>query len=399
MCFFKRKAVIILQIFELSKRITKTGKRGFKAILYEIHPDNCVVNNIGTQYNLNGITWIEKYSQKNIDSIKGMSVTVEFINEERTEILGHGETGIEDGVPVYNNATMIGYFEKGYITDVEINGQVSRVCMGEGYLDYMRYKPFIDRLEERMNNGEQIHGSIEIMGTPENDNKIVYLDGWKPKGRIPIDFVHSGWSILAIKPADEKSTLVELNQDNNKEDKINMDEKALKELIVSTIKETNSKNDELTQTISELNLTLSEKDKTINELNASIEQLQKALDDLKKEQETMWAERSLLEEEIAKLKVEKRLSELNEAISKYSEEEQKYAEAEINAFRENPLDGNIEAIVSKICISIVEKQKEATKTVEQNEANTQTNYDNDNGIDIFSEVFSLEEDENNESIF
>ena len=372
-----------MRIFEISNKKTKNGKRKFKAILYKIHPNSCVVNNIGTEFNLNGITWIEEYCQNNIDSITGMSVTVEFIDDERINILGHGDTGIEDGIPIYNNATMVGHFEKGYITDMEIDGETCRVCVGEGYLDYMRYKPFVDDIETRMNNDETIFGSIEIMGTPENDNKIVYLDGWKPEGRIPENFVHSGWSILAIKPSDDKSTLVEINQNQVKEEKINMDEKELKAIIESTIKETNSKNDELSNTITELNSTIVEKDNTIAELNASVEQLQKAIDDMNKEHETFWEERRIIEEELAKAKVAQRLGELNSAIEGYTEGEQKYAEVEINAFKEDALKGDIDVIVSKICVGIVAKQKELEKIAEQNSVNE------DNEVeDIFSEVNS-----------
>ena len=354
--------------------------RKFKAVLHEVHPDDSVVNKTGTKYNLNGITWIEQYCQDNIASIKNMSVTVEFIDDDRVEILGHGETGIEDGVPVYNNATVVGHFTNGYITDMEFNGETSRVCVGEGFFDYMRYKPFIDNIEQRLNNGEAIFGSVEIMGKPENDNKIIYLDGWKPEGRIVYDFQYSGWSILAIKPADDKSTLVELNKNQNKEVKVDMDEKVLKDIIETTIKETNSRNDELSAIITELNNTIAEKENTITELNASIEQLQKALDDLKADMETYWEERRIIEEELAKAKVAQRLNELNEAIKDYSEEEQKYAEAEINAFKEDAINGNIDAIISKICVGIVAKQKEEEKIAEQNSAKE------DDVEDIFSEV-------------
>lgn len=367
-----------MRVFELSKKTTKNGMRKFKAVLHEVYPDDSVINNTGTKFNLNGITWIEQYCQNNIDSIKNMSVTVEFIDDDRIEILGHGETGIEDGVPVYNNATVVGHFTDGYITDMKFNEETLRVCVGEGYLDYMRYKPFIDSIEQRINDGETIFGSVEIMGKPENDNKIVYLDGWKPEGRVILDFQYSGWAILSLKPADDKSTLVEINQ--NKEVKVDMDEKVLKDIIETTIKETNSRNDELSTTITELNNTIAEKDDTITELNASIEQLQKALDDLKADMETYWEERRVIEEELAKAKVAQRLNELNEAIEDYSEEEQKYAEAEINAFKEDAINGNIDTIISKICVGIVAKQKEEEKIAEQNSAKE------DNVEDIFSEV-------------
>jgi hypothetical protein len=382
-----------LRIFELSKKTTKNGMRKFKAVLHEIQPDTSVVDKTGTKYNLNGITWIEQYCQNNIDSIKNMSVTVEFIDDERIDILGHGETGIEDGVPVYNNATVVGHFTNGYITDMDFDGSTSRVCVGEGYFDYMRYKPFIDNLEQRLNNGETIFGSVEIMGKSENDNKIVYLDGWKPEGRVPMDYQYSGWAILSVKPADDKSTLVELNQNNSKEDIVKMDEKELKALIENTIRETNSKNDEMSKQINELNLTIVEKDNTISELNASVEQLQKALDDLKKDMETYWAEREEIEKELAKAKVAQRLGELNSALEKYTEDEQKYAETEINAFKEDALNGNIDAIVSKICVGIVAKQKELEKIAEQNSAKE------DNDVeDIFSEVNSDDNTNSDEEI-
>lgn len=367
-----------MRVFELSKKTTKNGMRKFKAVLHEVYPDDSVINNTGTKFNLNGITWIEQYCQNNIDSIKNMSVTVEFIDDDRIEILGHGETGIEDGIPVYNNATVVGHFTDGYITDMKFNEETLRVCVGEGYLDYMRYKPFVDSIEQRINDGETIFGSVEIMGKPENDNKIVYLDGWKPEGRVILDFQYSGWAILSLKPADDKSTLVEINQ--NKEVKVDMDEKVLKDIIETTIKETNSRNDELSTTITELNNIVAEKDGIITELNASIEQLQKALDGLKADMETYWEERRIIEEELAKAKVAQRLNELNEAIKDYSEEEQKYAEAEINAFKEDAINGNIDAIISKICVGIVAKQKEEEKIAEQNSAKE------DEVEDIFSEV-------------
>ena len=382
-----------MRIFELSKKATKNGMRKFKAILHEIYPNDSVVNNTGTKFNLNGITWIEQYCKNNIDSIKNMSVTVEFIDDERVDILGHGETGIEDGIPVYNNATVVGHFTNGYITDMKINGEMTHVCVGEGYFDYMRYKPFIDSLEQRINNGETIFGSVEIMGKPENDNKIIYLDGWKPEGRIPVDYQYSGWAILGIKPADNKSTLVEINK---KED-FSMDEKDLKALIENTIRETNSKNDELSKQINELNSAIEEKNRTIAELNATIEQLNEKIKNFETEKESWISEKNSLEDKISVYDKEKKINELNEAIKEFTDDEKKYAEAEINAFKENPLNGDIDKIVSKICTGIVKKQKEIAKQTELNSAK-----DKDDDVeDIFSEVnnYDLDGADDNDSIF
>ena len=71
--------------------------------------------------NKNGITFLEEYASKQLDSIKDMSVTVSFIDEDRTMISDHGDTGVEDGLPIFDNATTVGHFTKGYIDSIEIN--------------------------------------------------------------------------------------------------------------------------------------------------------------------------------------------------------------------------------------------------------------------------------------
>ena len=382
--------------FELSTKKYRNGRRPFKAILYELQPPESVVDNVGTKYNKNGITFLEEYCVNKLDSIKDMSVTVEFLDEDRTMICGHGDTGTQDGMPVFNNATTIGHFTEGFIDDIEINGVTKRCVLGKGYIDEMRYKPFIDTLEAEINNGNSVEGSIEIYKSEGND-AIVYKNGWIPQGRIPTEFIHSGWAMV-INPADVNSTLLELNSQNQlKEENLKMNEKELKQLIVDTISECNDVKAEAETKIAELNAELVKKDETIAELNATVEQVQKALDDLKKEHDTYWEERALLEKELAELKVEKRLGELNETISVYSEDEQKFAEAEINAFKENPLNGNIEEINAKICVGIIAKQKEDAKVVEQNSAKEKDN----EVVDIFSEINSdvAEDDANDTNIF
>ena len=74
-----------MRILELSSKDDKDGRRQVKVILHEIYKDK-------SQHNKNGITWLEEYCKNNIDSVKGISITCEFVNDERTEILGHGET-------------------------------------------------------------------------------------------------------------------------------------------------------------------------------------------------------------------------------------------------------------------------------------------------------------------
>ena len=393
-----------MPIFELSSKKHKNGRRPFKASLYELQPPECVVDDVGTKYNKNGITFLEEYASQTLESIKDMSVRVEFIDDERTMILAHGDTGVsDDGLPLFNNATTIGHFTKGYIADITLNGETKRCVCGDGYLDEMAYQPFIQSLETQLNNGNSVDGSIEIYRTDNND-AIVYKKGWLEKGRIPTEYIHSGWDMV-INPADSSSTLLELNNsETNKEDKT-LDEKELQELIQSTISETNSKNEELLAKITELNSTISEKDSVIAEkeekiveLNTTVEQVQKALDDLKKEHETYWSEREALEKELGTLKAKARIGELNTAIEGFSDEEKKYAESEINSFNEKPLEGNIDAIVDKIYAGIGQASKKAdaeAKVAEQNSA--KENKDNE-VIDIFSEMCSETQDNEEEDV-
>lgn len=397
--------------FELSAQKYKNGRRPFTAILYELQPPDCVdtENEVGTKYNKNGITFLEEYCAPQLESIKDMSVTVEFLDEDRTQIYGHGLTGkTEDGMPTFNDSVVVGHFIEGYITDATIDNEKKRVVCGKGYLDEMRYSKFIAELEENLNNGVSVDGSIEIY-RPEGSDSIIYKYGWKEKGRIPTSFVHSGWAFV-LNAADPTSTLVELNQKNQskgeeKEMEFNVDE--IKSVIQTTITELNNDKKVYEDRITELNSeiaarddkikecesTIEGKDAEINTLTATVEQVQKALDDLKKEQEGMWEERETLEKELGKLRAEKRIAEMNEAISTYTEEEQKFAESEINSFKENPLEGDIDAITSKICVGIVAKQKAEAKVVETNSKEDEVKVD-----DIFSEMcseeFNSEEDIN-----
>ena len=382
--------------FELSSKKYKNGRRPFTAILYELQPPESVVDDVGTKYNKNGITFLEEYCSTKLDSIKDMSVTVEFLDEDRTMICGHGDTGVEDGMPVFNNATTIGHFTEGYIDDVELNGVTKRCVLGKGYIDEMRYKPFVETLETEINNGNNVDGSIEIYKSEGNEG-IVYKKGWIPEGRIPTDFIHSGWAMV-LNPADVNSTLLELNSQNqNKEETKTMDENKIIEVIQKAITETNSVKADSDAKIAELNDALVEKDSKISELEGKVTELETNSTDKDEKIKELEAKIAEQNEELDKIKVEKRLGELNDAISAYSEEEQKYAEAEINAFKENPLEGNIDEINAKICVGIIAKQKEDAKVAEQNSAKEKET----EVVDIFSEINSdnAEEDVDDTNIF
>lgn len=384
-----------MALFELSNKKYKNGRRPFTAILYELQPPDSVVDDVGTKFNKNGITFLEEYASKQLDSIKDMSVTVSFIDEERTMISDHGDTGIEDGLPVFENATTVGHFTKGYIDNVEINGETKRCVLGKGFIDEMRYKPFVETLETEINNGNSVDGSIEIYRSEGNEN-IVYKKGWMPKGRIPTEYIHSGWAMV-LNPADVNSTLLELNSKEQKKEEIVMNEKEMRDLIVGTIVETNDKNNELGAKINELNSTIADKDTQIADLNAKVEANATADADKDAKIEELNSKVAELEAKLDECKKAEQNSALDKALEAFTETEQKYAESEINAFRENPIAGNVDVVVNAINAGIGKAVKAAeadAKVAEQNSAK------DDADLDIFSEVNSVEDtDDSDVNIF
>ena len=123
---------------EISSESKIAGRRPFKAVLHEIFPDE-------TQWQDNGISWKEEFVQLNMHSVVGMSVVVEFLTEDRDVPYGHGMTDIreDDNLPLFEDATVVGHFEKAYIDDIEISGTTKRVLIAEGILDEMRYPKFV----------------------------------------------------------------------------------------------------------------------------------------------------------------------------------------------------------------------------------------------------------------
>lgn len=385
--------------FELSSKKYKNGRRKFTATLYELQPPECVVDDVGTKYNKNGITFLEEYAKKQLDSIKDMSVRVSFIDDERTIISDHGETGIINDMPVFENATTVGHFVNGWIDDVEINGETKRCVLGEGYLDEMCYPAFVASLESDLNNNVSVDGSIEIYKTKDNEG-IVYKNGWLEKGRIPVEYVHSGWDVVMF-PADSSSTLIELN--NNKEEKTKMEfnMSEIKETIQSVISECNDKSADYETKISELNsqietkdAELASKESTISELNASVEDLRKTLKQMEEDRDTYWAERTILEQELAKAKVAEKLAELDDSLAEFNAEEKDVAKDDIKKLKENinackkteelnEVTSEINSIKSKICMAIVEKQKKAESEARIAEQNS---FKETKVEDIFSEI-------------
>ena len=397
-----------MKLFEISSKKSKNGRRKFKAVLYRIFPDSCVdeVNQIGTMYNENGITWIREYCEKALPSINGMSIRCEFADEERTELLGHGNTDIVDGIPVFEDAVVIGTFKKGYIEDVETDSGIETYCIGEGEIDAQCYHNFISKLDSEIANGIYPSGSVEIMRTESNDG-IVYKYGYKDKGRIPTEFVHSGYALLGVRPADDRAKLIELNK-NHKEDLNKMTETEIKNIVSQTVAELSNYNSKISQCKEECNSKIEDADMKLaqvvsekNEIIANAEQLEKALDsvqndfkELDKKFADLYNEKVALEAALGEAKAKERINEMNAAISEFSDMEKSYAKAEIDAFMNDPAAYEINTIVNKICECIGKSTKanNMRKTSEQNSAEV-------NLYDIFGEVESASDSAKDVSIF
>ena len=404
-------------ILEISKRSNKNGRVPIKVALLKIH-DNA------EDTNKNGLHWKKEYVEAAMESAIGMPFCAEFVDETKEVPLGHGLTGQivnSDGLPepIFENSEVVGTCNEVSIETVkDAEGNDIEVLVGSGFLYAQRYPNFVKWVRKNYALGK-VCTSIEIMGTPENDNKIVFEEEEPTEDfRSPMRYVFSGSAILSVLPADDEAIVLEVaEKKQNKEDKetmeFNMDE--IKSTIHSTISELNDKSQAYETQIAELNSIieakdseLAEKDVKISELNASVEQIQATLDQLKKDHETYWAEREILEQELAKAKVAEKLGELDTTLSDFSEDEKVIVKedidkltSEINAATKKEdlenVTSEINSIKSKICMNIVEAQKKAeadAKIAEQNSVKE------DVVEDIFSEVCSeSHEDEEDTNIF
>ena len=388
------------KILEINKRVSKGGRKNIRMILLTIHKDG--------EMNRNGITWNEEY-------VKGIPICATFLDEDKDSLFDHGYTETvesEDGKsePLFLNSESVGVIEDAKIEDIEIDGETKRVLVGYGYIFCQRYPALCTKLET-----STVKSSIEIMGKDENDRKIIYDGGYKEKGRVPMEYDFSATALLGVLEADENCYVLEVAENQNKEEKLNMEfTEEMKNSIKEVISEMNDKSQNYETKILELNSTIktkdaeiAEKDERISELNASVEQIQAALTELEDSQKTWWEERDVLIKELAKAKVAEKIGEMNEALEKYSDEEKEVAKEdiekltnEINACEKvdelNKVTSEINSIVNKINSAIVDKQKKAledAKIAEQNEAK------GNDTIDIFSEVNSDNADDSDINIF
>lgn len=378
--------------FEISNKVSKGGKRKIKLSLLEIHTDEDSVNK-------NGLHWVEQYvvNAVNAEPTFNIPLCVEFIDDDKEVPLGHGYTSMDstENLPLFENSEVVGSIDKAYPITVEINGKDTRILCGEGYIYQQRYPKFTNWLIENVKNSK-VMSSIEIMGTPENNNVIQYEEGNEASSekRTPCEFLFSGSALLSIEPADDSAMVLQMNSlDNNKnnnvESEVNeMDEKTLgliADAVKGAVTETNSKNAEYEAKITELNQTIADKDSKIAELNASVAEIQAAIDSVKAEMEqksreldAAWEEKAALEKALGEAKAKERLGELNTAIAGFTDEQKGFAKDEIEKFNADPVNSEINSVVDAIYRGIGKQSME-----KKNEPVVEIN----SAADIYGEVF------------
>lgn len=352
-------------IYEISSERTVAGRRPIKVVLHEIFPS-------ADQWQDNGISWNEQYTRDNLPSVAGMSIVAEFLTDDRDIPYGHGMTEIRsDNLPLFEDATMVGHFEKAHIDDIEIDGVAKRVLIAEGTLDEMRYPKFVTWLREHMADSV-VKGSVEIVGKPENDGHIIYSGGWKEQGRVPQIYDYSGYAILGVKPADEAAIVMELNNKKDDKEDCNMDEKLKNELmavISGAISETNAKWDEYYASVQAKEAEIAQLQADIQAKEAEIAQLRADMEKYQAEKAAAEAGLSEANAKIAELENERSRAELNSALEPYSEEQRAVAQDDIDAFNANPGSVEINSIIGKICTEMVRVAREASKVAETNTSN------------------------------
>lgn len=374
------------RMFELSRKNRNNGRRKFKLVLHEIYPDDCInyAEQCAGKYNANGISWIRQYCEAQIDTIPGTSLRVEFLDDERTEICGHGESGIVDGMPVFENATVIGNFTNGYIDQVTVDGRSFLAMIGEGEIDASCYPALVNKFAKELAKGNYPQCSVEITHTDEYET-IQYLYGYKERGRIPTDFQYSGCALLGIAPADENACLLELNRKETK-----MTEEQIRSLVKEAIDAFVSANNAVE---AEVNAAKEEADEAKEAADKSKEEKDAADEkcaNLEAECEALRAKCAELETKLKESKKGERCAKLDEAIKEYSDVEKGYAQSEINAFNEKeyegiPTDEEIAAEINSVVNAILVGIGKASKEKEAAEMNAAKNVTKET-IDIFDTV-------------
>lgn len=346
----------IIKILELSQRATKAGQKKIKIALATMG-----------ETNRNGLHWIEEHVVEAMKTFDNIPISADL--DALGIPLGHGYTRTEKidvlseyEEPYFENSVIVGIINRLEIEDVTIDNETKRMLVGYGYIYYSHYPDFAIWLKKSMLLGN-IDTSIEIVGTEENNRNIVYVNNdTSPDFRIPQIFEITGTAILSIPPADKNAIVLEVASKNMEE---NMDEKQMQELkdfIKMCVADAMLTNDEYSQKIEKMAEESAMKD---SELAAMIEKcatLEAEACGVKKENSELEEKVKEINSELDKAKAEAKLAELNEAIKDFTEDEVSVAKESIESFKNDPINNEINSIVTKIKTAIADKTLESRKT-------------------------------------
>jgi len=204
------------KIIEINKKASLAGRTPVKFILNSLY-------NSDSEYNGNGISFQAPYCEQNLLSVKNMPLIASFLDDSKEiPFGGHGNLQIKDGEVIFEDSLVVGAFESATIEQIEVNNQTINAVVGSAYIFDQRFPHLVDYLQEEYDNNRPVTGSVEICADKsEGNTNIVYVDGYKPQGRIPEKFQYSGYAILVGEiPSDNNCLLVELNKLHNNIDNI-----------------------------------------------------------------------------------------------------------------------------------------------------------------------------------
>jgi len=222
------------RIIEISKKDSLAGRTQVSFILHTIY-------NNDSEFNKNGISWEQPYVEQNMNTVIGMPLVTQFLDDEKTTPFGgHGELNVIDGDITFDDSIVVGSFINARIDKVEVNNQKINALIGDAVIYDQRFPYLVEYLRDEYENNRPVESSIEICAKKaEGNTQIVYADGYKPQGRIPESYDYSGHAILIGQtPSDDSALMIELNNskievNSNQEDEVNNTlSKQIKEKVI-----------------------------------------------------------------------------------------------------------------------------------------------------------------------
>jgi outer membrane murein-binding lipoprotein Lpp len=359
-------------VLEINEDKKVVGRKNITMSFHEIHA-------LPEQTNLNNIHWKEEYVLANQHTAKEMPIVVSYLDKDRDVVSGHGDLAIdpETNEAYFENSEVVGVINETFITEINVDGTNKKVFGGKGYLYTQRHINFSKFLNEQIEQGTTIQGSVEVAVRQ-------YETGEAPNYRVPKDYDYTGMAILFTEqPSDKASVLLELNQtqetnvldinevkENDSKERSNTMENLQVEVQAEETKiaELNTQIAVLNAKIVELNSTVETNNVSTEELNAKIANLESELNKYK-------------EAELAQAR-EAMVAEFNSKLDKYSDSQKEVAKAKIETFTAEPSESLAQEIVNEINAKIVEELLNAPAKEEEIVETNSTEEE----LDIYSAV-------------